>query len=106
MASMEFTISNPDHPEQVARVGYHPRRGGAYVDIAWNGTVVTFDAGDVDSGRDPIAEIVEHLASWGFVEPVTLDALRAWLSTPSCWRRRPPKRVRRVLALLRDLDTP
>jgi hypothetical protein len=72
--------------------------------LTWNGIVVRHDPTDVNADDNPVEALVRFLASWGFVKPLAVAELRAYLDTPSCWRSsRPPRRVRRVLALIRDL---
>lgn len=103
-ADVEFFLTtHPDDPTQTARVGRDPERGGIYVEIEWNGTVVTFDQADLDDD-DATTGVVRLLATWGFIDPCALADVRAWMSTPSCWRRRrAPRGVRRVLAIVEEL---
>jgi hypothetical protein len=50
-------------------------------------------------------QILDLLTAFGFVGPDDVHAAREWLAMPSCWRRRrPPKRVRRVLRVIRELE--
>jgi hypothetical protein len=101
---VEFSLAHPHDATQTARVGFDLRRGGHYVEIAWNDTLVTFDQADLDDD-DAITGVIRLLASWGFLDPVALDDLRAYLDTPSCWRStRAPRAVRRVLAIVEALE--
>jgi hypothetical protein len=104
-AGVEFTIRHPDDRSQITRVGHDPRRGGAYIEIQRGDVHIAFDEIEMDVGLDPTREILDLLASFGYVGIDDLAAARNWLSRPSCWRQlRPPRRVRRVLWIVRELE--
>ncbi len=99
-ADVEFTLTVGDH---VAVYGFDPERGGAYAETTWCGVIVTYDASD-GAGDDPVLGVLRFLGTFGFVDLHAVDETRAWLTTPSCWRSsKPPRRVRRVLALIERL---
>ncbi len=103
-AEVDFELHHPDDPGRLARLGHSPERG-LYVQVEWAGVPVTLDEADVDPDRDPIVEIVALLTAEGFLQPRALDELRAWLTTPGCWRAsRPPRRVRRTLRIVEALS--
>ena len=101
---MEFELRHPDNPTQTARVGHDPVRAGVFVEVTWNGVTVAFDQADLDDD-DAITGVVRLLATWGFIDPVVVSDLRAYLDTPSCWRSKTQRRrVRRVLEIVEALE--
>ncbi len=101
-ADVERTIRNRNDPSWGARYGTD--ESGPWAEVPWNGIVVRHDPTDVDADDDPVEALVMFLSSWGFLDPCAVAELRAYLDTPSCWRsNRPPRRVRRVLALIEHL---
>jgi len=86
-------------------VGHDPQRGGVFTEVAWNGLVVAHDGNDVDADDDPVRPVLRFLASFGYIAIDDIAEARGWLTRPSCWRRRrPPRRVRRVIAIVEALE--
>ena len=108
---MDFAIHHPDDRHEIARYGYDAE-SGYYATVLWNGAIVTEDAGVVGFDPDePVVSILTFLAQWGFVGPEEIaDAMR-WLhggeglrGWPGRRRRRAPRRLRRVLMVIRNLE--
>ena len=104
MGEVQFVLRHPDDRNRTAILGCEPERG-VYAEVEWAGVPVVLGASDVEPDRDAIEEIIAVLSDFGFLPSGAVDELRVYLDTPSCWRRRSPaRRVRRVLAIVRELE--
>jgi len=102
---VEFLLRHPDDPARAARIGHDPRRGGTYCELLVQGLPVTIDGVDTDPEQAPISEVVALLEHEGFLPPRSLEEIRIWVDTPTCWHSgRVPKTVRRVLRVIRALE--
>ncbi len=107
---VEFSVRHPDDHRHVAHYGYDAERG-YYAAVVWNDVLVVEDAGVIGFDADePVISILGFLAQFGYFGGADIRDALAWLrggdDVPG-WpgrRRRAPRRLRRVLMVIRNLE--
>jgi hypothetical protein len=109
-APVEFLVRHPDDHRQVARYGFDATCG-YYASVMWHDVLVMVDAGVQGFDTDePVVAVLTFLSQFGYFGADDIRYALAWLhgeDAPPGWpgrRRRAPRRLRRVLRLIRNLE--
>jgi hypothetical protein len=112
---VRWTLPHPDDPTVRATYGFDPERG-VWAELEYCGVVVVHDRFEIDfDGERPVRSVLRFLSEYGFLRGDEVDAALEncrdgnFQTCPHGWpcgrRRAPGRRVRRVIAVISNLES-
>ncbi len=105
-ADVRFILRHPDDWRQTVSYGWSADRNGYWVELVYDGARVVYDAFSEGYDHDwPLLGALRFMVEYSLLAPDDVADAMSWLDDASRRsRRRPPRRLNRVMEVIRNFE--